>query len=137
MKAIHSAIEKKSLHLVEWLNEAKHLEEEDKQAAVKEYKKIALAYPVSEKAYDRLMILFRQLKLPKDEIYWIDKAIGNFHKKFNKPKVRSNSKIATLSKSLLKSTGLSDKQGNAVYQPAPIGRWQKRKDLLIKRAKKG
>jgi hypothetical protein len=136
MKAIHPAIKKKEIHLVEWLNEARQLEEEDKPEAVKEYKKIALSYPVSEKAYDRLMILFRQLKLPKDEIYWIDKAIGQFEKRFKKPTIRSNSKIATLSKSLLISTGLADKSGNALYRPEPIGRWQKRKDLLMKRLKK-
>jgi hypothetical protein len=136
MKGIHTAIEKKGLSLVEWLKEARQLEEEDKQRAIKEYKKIALAYPVSEKAYNRLMILFRQLKLPKDEIYWIDKAIGHFQKRFHKPAVRANSKIATLSKSFLQSTGLADKKGNAVYQPAPVGKWQKRKDLLVKKGKK-
>ena len=135
MKAIQ-AIKKKEIHLVEWLHEARQLEEEDKQEAVKEYKKIALSYPVNEKAYDRLMVLFRQLKSPKDEMYWIDKAIGKFEKRFKKPAIRSNSKIATLSKSLLKSTGLADKSGNALYKPEPIGRWQKRKDLLIKKQKK-
>jgi len=125
------------MHLVDWLHEARQMEEENKLDAVKEYKKIALAYPVSEKAYDRLMILFRQLRSPKDEIYWIDKAIGQFHKKFKKPSVRSNSKIAALSKSILKSTGLADKKGNAVYQHEPIGRWTKRKDLLLKKMKAG
>jgi hypothetical protein len=135
MKAIQT-IKKKDMHLVEWLNEARHLEEEDKQEAVKEYKKIALSYPVSEKAYDRLMVLFRQLKSPKDEIYWIDKAIGHFEKRFKKTSIRSNSKIATLSKSLLASTGLADKSGNPLYRPEPVGRWQKRKDLLIKKMKK-
>jgi hypothetical protein len=136
MKAIQTALKKKDMHLVEWLNEARHLEEEDKQEAVKEYKKIALSYPVSEKAYDRLMILFRQLKSPKDEIYWIEKAIGHFEKRFKKTSIRSNSKIATLSKSLLASTGLADKSGNPLYRPEPVGRWQKRKDLLIKKMKK-
>jgi hypothetical protein len=136
MKAIQTALKKKDMHLVEWLNEARHLEEEDKQEAVKEYKKIALSYPVSEKAYDRLMILFRQLKSPKDEIYWIEKAIGHFEKRFKKTSIRSNSKIATLSKSLLASTGLADKSGNPLYLPEPVGRWQKRKDLLIKKMKK-
>jgi hypothetical protein len=136
MKSIHTAIKKKEIHLVEWLNEARQLEEEDKQEAIKEYKKIALSYPVNEKAYDRLMILFRQLKSPKDEIYWIDKAIGQFEKRFKKPAIRSNSRIAILSKSILSSTGLTDKSGNALYRPEPVGRWQKRKDLLLKRLKK-
>jgi hypothetical protein len=135
MKAIHKAIEKKNMHLVDWLNEARQLEEDNKQEALKEYKKIALAYPVSEKAYNRLMILFRQLRMPKDEIYWIDKAIGQFQKHFKKSSVRSNSKVAALSKSILKSTGLADEKGNAVYQTEPVGRWQKRKDLLLKRLK--
>jgi hypothetical protein len=136
MKAIHKKNGKKDLPLVEWLNEARQLEEEDKSLAVKEYKQIALAYPTNEKAFNRLMILFRQLKSPKDEIYWIDKAIGNFQKRFKKPGIRPNSKIASLSKSISHSTGLSDKKGNALYQPAPTDRWHKRKEILIKRMKK-
>ena len=119
--------------LVPWLEETRELEKEDKETAVKEYKKIASAYPLSEQVYDRLMILFRQLKMPKEEIFWIDKAIGVFEKKFGKNAPRPKAKVVTISKSLIRSMGLSDKKGRLLYQPQPIARWEKRKQLLQKK----
>ncbi|MEJ0082173.1 MAG: hypothetical protein WDM78_14800 [Puia sp.] len=57
--------------------------------AVKEYKKIAAAYPLNEKVYDRLMILYRQLKMPKEELLWINKAIRIFEQKFKAATVKA------------------------------------------------
>jgi len=115
-----------------WLPETRQLEKSDKERAVQEYQRIAKTYPLSEVVYDRIMILFRQLKEPDQELRWIDKAIKIFEKHFAKPrsKARSNAKINALSKSLLRSTGLVDKKGKALHQPQPIGRWQRRKELL-------
>ena len=72
------------LKLIPWLGEATEIEKQDKEEAIKEYKKIAAAYPTNEKVYDRLMILYRQLKMPKEELLWINKAIRTFEEKFKK-----------------------------------------------------
>src|SRR6195952_2811266 len=111
------------LKLVPWLLEAGIMEKEDKEEAVKEYKKIAASYPLNEKVYDRLMILCRQLKMPKEELFWINKAIRTFEDKFKIASVRPSAKVASISKSLIRSMGLADKKGKAYYLPQPIARW--------------
>ena len=120
---------KKELRI--WLPETKLLEKTNKQSAIAEYKKIVAAYPLNEEVYDRLMILCRQLKESNEELRWIGRAINTFEKSFaGKNKVKDSSKINSLSRSILKSTGLVDKKGIALYQPQPIGRWKKRREQL-------
>jgi tetratricopeptide (TPR) repeat protein len=123
------------LKLIPWLDEAVETEKRDKEEAVKEYKKIVAVYPLNEKVYDRLMILYRQLKMPKDELFWINKAIRTFEEKFNTTTVKHSAKIASISKSLIRSMGLADKKGKAYYLPQPIARWTRRKELLEKKQK--
>ena len=124
------------LKLVPWLNEAGELEKQDKEEALSEYKKIAVVYPLNEKVYDRLMILYRQLKMSKEELLWINKAIRIFEEKFNTSSVKHSAKIASLSKSLTRSMGLADKKGKSYYLPQPIARWTNRKELLQKKQKR-
>ncbi len=133
MKAVHNKIEKRDIPLAQWLVQAKELESGDVRNAIKEYKLIALAYPKNEKAYNRLMILFRKLKMDKDELYWINKAVQNFREHDNTKKHPANSRIAKLSKIISRSTGLTDKKGNPLHAPAPVEKWMKRKALLTKR----
>lgn len=133
MKAIHHKTEKKDLPLNSWLSEVRELESVSIENAIKEYKAIAIAHTGNEQAFNRLMILFRKLKQTKNEIYWIDKAINNFKKYSHKQKIRTNSSIARLSRTISQTTGLFDKKGNAVYLPPPLDKWQKRKELLEKR----
>jgi len=123
------------LKLIPWLNEASETEKRDKEAAIEEYKKIAVAYPLNEKVYDRLMILLRQLKRHKEELWWINKAIRIFEENFRKKKVKPTAKIASISKSLIRSMGLADKKGKSYYLPQPIARWTRRKELLEKKPK--
>jgi hypothetical protein len=122
--------EKKGLN--DWLEETRELEKTDREGALREYQNIAKDYPLTEAVYDRILILYRLLKKPAEELRWIGKAIKVFEKHFAKPrsKTRSNAKINSLSKSILRLTGLVDKKGRAVHQPQPIGRWQKRRELL-------
>ena len=121
------------LKLVPWLVEAGVLEKENKEKAVNEYKRIAAVYPLNEKVYDRLMILYRQLKMPKEELFWINKAIRTFEEKFKADTVKPSPKIASISRSLIRSMGLADKKGKAYYLPQPIARWTKRKEVLNKK----
>ena len=123
------------LKLIPWLDEAGEMEKQDKEEAIKEYKKIAALYPLNEKVYDRLMILHRQLQMPKDELFWINKAIRVFEEKFKTARVKPSAKITSLSKSLIRSMGLADKKGKAYYLPQPIARWTRRKELLEKKQK--
>jgi hypothetical protein len=123
------------LKLVPWLNEAGELEKQDKNEAIDEYKKIVAVYPLNEKAYDRLMILCRQLKMTKEEALWINKAIRVFEEKFSASASKPNAKIASISKSLIRSMGLADKKGKSYYLPQPIARWTRRKELLEKKMK--
>jgi hypothetical protein len=123
------------LKLIPWLNEASEMEKRDREAAIEEYKKIAVAYPLNEKVYDRLMILFRQLKMNKEELWWINKAIRIFEENFRNTKVTPAAKIASISRSLIRSMGLADKKGKAYYLPQPIARWTRRKELLEKKPK--
>jgi len=133
MKTTHlnKSPDKKKLHL--WMQDARQLEKDDKEKAIVEYKKILSAYPLTEEAYDRIMVLFRQMKQFEEEVHWIDRAIRTFEKSFKQPGEHLKGKVVTLSRSILRSTGLVDKKGKSLYQPAPISRWQKRKELLIKR----
>lgn len=132
MKTAYLNKEAVNRDLREWLPETRQLEKRDKEAAIKEYKRMVVAYPVNEEIYNRIMILCRQLKEPQEEMRWIDKAIVAFEKSFNQTssKTSPSAKVKSLSKSILQSTGLMDKKGKALYRPQPIGRWQKRKDLL-------
>jgi hypothetical protein len=66
-------------------------------------------------------------------LQWIEKAITGFTKTLNKSFKKPNAKITSISKLLTKSLGLTDKKGKALYQPQPIARWEKRRELLIKR----
>lgn len=133
MKALHNKIEKRDISLAQWLVQTRELELGDVEEAIKEYKHIALAYPRNEKAFNRLMILFRKLKQDKDELYWINKAIQNFREHDNTKKHPAASRIAKLSKIISQSTGLADKKGNPLHAPAPVEKWMKRKALLTKR----
>jgi hypothetical protein len=118
-----------------WLKMARAMEKENREGAVKKYKRITIVYPVSETAYDRLMILYRQLKMPDEELALINKAMTAFEKSFASLGRKLSPKIAAISRSIIKSTGLTDKKGKFYYQPQPIARWQKRKDLLLKKMK--
>jgi hypothetical protein len=130
MKAIHNKPLKKELPLVQWLTEARQLESKDRNAAIKEYKQIALAFPSDERAFNRLMVLFRQMRKPKDELYWINKAISSFQAKFQKSHRPPGSAVSKLSKKIAHFTGLADKKGNSVFQTPPLDRWLKRKDVV-------
>jgi tetratricopeptide (TPR) repeat protein len=121
------------LKLIPWLDEAGEKERRDKEEAIKEYKKIAVVYPFNEKVYDRLMILYRQLKMPKDELIWINKAIRMFEEKFKTSALKPSAKVASISRSLIRSIGLADKKGKSYYLPQPIARWTRRKELLQKK----
>ena len=110
-------------------------EKEDTSIAIKDYEEAIKTNPLTEKAYDRLMILYRKEKDYKNEVRVINTGIKSFENFYKSTKSRSK-KIAEISNRLNKSFGFTDKKGNAVYDPEPIARWKKRKITVEKRIKK-
>ena len=102
-----------------------------------EYEKIIRKDRYNEKAYDRLMIIYRKNKDYTKELKLIEAGIRAFIELFNKAvKRKPDQKTIRLSRALLKLTGLSDKKGNPIYQREPINKWTKRKSILLSRMKK-
>ncbi len=90
--------------------------------------------PLAEKAYDRLMIIYRKEKDYKNELKLINSGI-KFFEDFYKSKKSRSKKIADISNKLNRSFGFIDKKGNSLNDPEPIARWKKRKIAVEKRIK--
>ena len=102
--------------------------------AIKDYEEAIKKDPLREKAYDRLMILYRKEKDYKSELRLINAGIKSFEN-FYRSKKSGSKKIEEISKKLNRSFGFTDKKGNAVYDQEPIARWKKRKATVEKRIK--
>jgi hypothetical protein len=113
-----------------------HESEGELALAAETWNKVMKSHPFQIKAYDRLMILYRKLKEPGKELKIINTAIKEFSKKHDSQQKAFPKKVTTLSRALLKATGLADKKGNNIYQPEELDRWKKRKELLLKRVEK-
>ncbi len=138
MKIVHNSQSKdrgEDLPLQASLARALTLEPEDPTAAIREYRQLIRRFPLKEKAYDRLMILFRKEKSYKEEVALIDQAIKTFNDHFGKPSVHAGKrKVASISRSLQKSLGLKADKKDILSSFQPIARWQKRRALAAKRA---
>ena len=121
--------------LIPWLEETRQLEDDDLEHAIREYKEIIAIFPRDERAFNRLMVLYRQLKMKKEELNVINQAIKTFSQPAAKIVKKNKTKIAAISKSISRSMGLTNKKGDQLYQPEPVGRWMKRKELVMKRMK--
>jgi tetratricopeptide (TPR) repeat protein len=131
-KAIDEPIEHKPQ---EWLAEAKIAEaKDDVEEAIKLYEQVVKADDLNEFAYNRLMVLYRKEKNYAKEIKLIDKGIAAFQKHY-KSSTKHNRTIASVSEKLNKAFGLTDKKGNQLYDPEPIGKWKKRRVVAEKRVK--
>jgi IS4 transposase len=131
-KAIDEKIEHKPQEL---LAEAKTAEaEENNEQAIRLYEQIVKADDLNEFAYNRLMVLYRKEKDHAKEIKLIDKGIAAFQKHY-KSSTKHNRTIASVSEKLNKAFGLTDKKGNQLYDPEPIGKWKKRRAVAEKRLK--
>jgi tetratricopeptide (TPR) repeat protein len=127
----------KSLH--ELLSEAKQAEQnEDISEATKLYERAIKQAPTDERAYNRLMIIYRKEKEYDAELKVIDKGIDSFTKLYQSKtkKVVGNDKEAVrLSNALIKSLGLKDKKGNDLIEHEPIATWKKRRAVVLKKIK--
>ena len=127
------------LSSVEIFDKAKEAEAEGNlEDAAGLYERLVKANSSDEFVFDRLMIIYRKLKLHKDELRIINKGIKVFEDLHKKPAARKSEKqqkLATLSNAFMKSAGLKDKKGNLVYIPEPLSRWMKRKSIVEKKLK--
>lgn len=123
-----------------WKTTAMQLEKQaDNQAAIEIYENQLKHHPLEAYVYDRLMILYRREKEYKKELVLINTAIEKFKTLLQPSSSSQSRKIATLSRSILAATGLTDKKGHPLYYPQPISKWEKRKQHLrnkISRKKK-
>jgi len=85
-------------------------------------------------AYDRLMIVYRNLKDFKKELFTIEHGIKAYQEFYNS-KTSKSKKVIDITSKLAKSMGLVDKKGNTTYEPEPIGKWRIRRLLLETRLK--
>ncbi len=118
-------------HIIEEANDA---EEKDTSVAKEDYEEAIKKDPLTEKAYDRLMIIYRKEKDYKSELRIINTRIKAFEK-FYRSRKSGSKRIAEISNKLNRSFGFTDKKGNALYEPEPIARWKKRKATVLKRIK--
>lgn len=109
-------------------------ETHDTNAAITDYEDAIKNNPLAEKAYDRLMIIYRKKKNYKSELRLINSGIKAFES-FYKSKKSGSKKIAEISNKLNRSFGFTDKKGNTLNDPQPIARWKKRKITVEKRIK--
>lgn len=116
------------------IQEAAAEEKEDVATAIKEYEEAIKKNALAEKAYDRLMIVYRKEKNYKKELRTINAGIKAFES-FYKSKKSCSKKIADISNKLNRSFGFTDRKGNTLYDPEPIARWKKRKDVVEKKIK--
>lgn len=107
------------------------------EEAIEAYENDLRASPLHENSYNRVMILHRKLKNYKEEAAVLHRAIRVFEDLYSggKKKLTHGTRVRNLSKALLLSTGLTDKKGKSVYQPEPLGRWNKRLLTVNKRLK--
>jgi tetratricopeptide (TPR) repeat protein len=136
MKLVHNSLKKTEEELSR-SQRTRKLEKDGKSVeAADEYEKIIKTEPFNQSAYERLMIIYRKEKNFKKELAILNVGIKAFNDLY-KASVKRNpsSKTIQLSKALLKLTGLSDKKGKPLYQREPVGKWSRRKLVLVTKMK--
>ena len=115
----------------ELLERAKKLETDgEKEQALLAYKAMLKKGYQKELAYQRIMILLRNLGEYKKELDVIDQAIDDFKRIYSERNKISNKQAIATSKKLMKSMGMLN---NAQEYPEPVPRWIKRRETLKKK----
>jgi hypothetical protein len=120
----------------ELTSQAMEAEKTDPSSAIEIYNGILKTDPLQIRAYDRLMIIYRQEKNYKKELSVINSGIKTFEKFYKEQSAKRSKKISEISEKLNKAFHLVDKKGNALYNPEPIDRWQRRRETVEKKWRK-
>jgi tetratricopeptide (TPR) repeat protein len=121
-------------HYTELFKQAELQEAEGElEDAAKSYEQVIKQHPLEERAYSRLMIIYRKLKDPKKELKVINKGIEAFKAQHDKKleTFSRNDAVGRLSKALLKS--VSGKNLKTKDYPKPVPQWTKRKAVVEKK----
>jgi two-component SAPR family response regulator len=105
----------------------------DDTSAIKLYREIIKRDHLHIHSYDRLMKIYRQEKNYKKEISIINAAIKAYEKYYKQHAGKHSKKVSDISEKLNRSFGLIDKKGIKLYNPEPVGRWLKRKEMANKK----
>jgi tetratricopeptide (TPR) repeat protein len=108
----------------------------DNPLAIELYREVIKIDPMQIPAYDALMKIYRQQKDYKKEIAIINSGIKVYEKYYKDHSGKHTKSVMAISEKLNKSFGLVDKKGTKLYNPEPIGRWQKRKQTVNKKLAK-
>ena len=101
--------------------------------ATKLYEALIKSYPANEYSYNRLMIIFRRKKDYKNELRVINEGVRTFQELYTPSAIGKHKNVIKLSKQLNILTGLTDKKGKSVYEAEPIGKWKRRKQVVLKK----
>lgn len=107
-------------------NKEMDLEKENPQEAINLYSNFLKKNKLDQRAYNRLMILYRKQKEYKKEAALIRSAIEVYEAYYKKHMPSHSARITTLSRALSISTGLTTKKGRPLFDPEPIATWRKR-----------
>ena len=124
-------------HFTELIKKARVYDTEgDLEKAASLYEEAVRQEPLEELPYNRLMVIYRKLEQPKDELRIIDKALkifqGHYDKIFDK-KLEDNPKAAQLSRTLLKSLNSKTNKKTLPWYPEPVHKWIRRKKVVEKK----
>ncbi|WP_316812147.1 hypothetical protein [Pedobacter heparinus] len=106
--------------------------------AARQYEKILKANPLHIEASNRLMIVYRKLKLHRKESALISKAIAAHEKDIEVKQqqwIKEHSKMAELSRPLARSLGLLTSKGLPVQENELLIKWKLRKAVVDKKLK--
>ncbi len=79
------------------------------------------------------MMIYRKQKKLESELQVISTGINAFSN-FYMPSAKGKQKsIISLSKKLSMLIGLTDKKGKSLVDTEPIGKWKKRKEIVLKK----
>ena len=101
--------------------------------AAKLYEAMIKSHPANEYSYNRLMMIYRRKKDYKNELRVINEGIRIFQELYTPSAVGKHKNVIKLSRQLSMLTGLTDKKGKSLYEPEPIGKWKKRKLVVLKK----
>lgn len=107
----------------------------DWEEATKLYEKVIKKDRLEEFAYNRLFICYRKLAEYQKELDAITAGIEAFEKFYASHRPKKTGKVSSISQKLSKSLGLTDKKGNSLYDPEPIGKWKRRRMVVEKKLK--
>jgi len=131
---------KQSHALNDKIDAARQLEKEGNlRQAEKWYQKIIQTDAHAYEAYNRLLVIYRKLKMPRQELTIANKAIKAFETNIiekQKQWIKENRAAARLSKSLAERLGMINKNGLPTRDDPIVTKWRKRKQLIAKRLKK-